>query len=64
MESYQGVIKTINGKTLVIATDEMGHKKQIPVNLKMRVPDGTGVFVGVKNGQYEIWGGKPNQKLN
>jgi hypothetical protein len=64
MESYEGVVKTINGKTMVIATSEMGNTKKIPVKLKVKVPDGTGVFVGVKNGQYEIWGGKPNQKLN
>ena len=64
MESYEGVVKTINGKTIVIATSEMGRTKQIPVNLKVTVPDGTKVFVGVKNGQTEIWGGKPNRKLN
>jgi ABC-type transporter MlaC component len=59
MESYQGVIKTINGKTVVIATSEMGNTKQIPVKLKMQVPDGTGVFVGMKNGLPEIWGKDP-----
>jgi hypothetical protein len=64
MESYEGVIKTINGKTVVIATSEMGNTKQIPVKLKVSVPDGTKVFVGMKNGQPEIWGGKPNRKLN
>jgi len=64
MQSYEGVVKTINGKTMVMATSEMGNTKQIPVQLKVNVPDGTKVFVGVKNGQYEIWGGKPNQKLN
>ena len=64
MESYEGVVKTINGKTIVIATSEMGNTKQIPVKLRVNVPDGTKVFVGVKNGKYEIWGGKPNQKLN
>jgi ABC-type transporter MlaC component len=63
-ESYEGVIKTINGKTIVIATSEMGNTKQIPVKLKVNVPDGTGVFVSMKNGQPEIWGGKPNRKLN
>ena len=64
MQSYEGVVKTINGKTMVMATSEMGNTKQIPVQLKVNVPDGTKVFVGVKNCQYEIWGGKPNQKLN
>jgi hypothetical protein len=64
MESYEGVIKTINGKTIVVATSEMGNVKHIPVKLRVKVPDGTGVFVGVKNGKYEIYGGKPNQKLN
>ena len=63
-ESYEGEIKTINGKTIVIATSEMGNTKKIPVKLKVKVADGTKVFVGVKNGQVEIWGGKPNQKLN
>ena len=64
MESYEGVIKTMNGKTIVIATSEMGNTKQIPVKLKVNVPDGTKVFVGIKNGQVEIWGGNPNRKLN
>ena len=64
MESYEGVIKTLNGKTIVIATSEMGNTKQIPVKLKVKVPDGTKVFVGIKGGQTEIWGGKPNRKLN
>jgi ABC-type transporter MlaC component len=64
MESYEGVIKIINGKTFVITTSEMGNKKQLPVKLKVNVPDGTGVFVSMKNGQMEIWGGKPNRKLN
>jgi hypothetical protein len=59
MESYEGVIKIINGKTVVIATSEMGRVKQIPVKLKIQVPNGTGVFVGIKNGQTEIWGKDP-----
>jgi hypothetical protein len=63
-EAYEGEIKTINGKTIVLATSEMGNTKQIPVKLKVKVADGTKVFVSMKNGQPEVWGGKPNQKLN
>lgn len=59
MESYEGEIKTINGKKVVVAKSEMSRVKQFPVKLKVNVPDGTGVFVAIKNGQPEIWGPNP-----
>jgi hypothetical protein len=59
MESYEGEIKTINGKKVVVAKSEMGRVKQFPVKLKLNVSDGTKVFVGIKNGQVEVWGSNP-----
>lgn len=45
IDASQGVIKTINGKTIVVTTGEMGTKGQYPISLKTKVPDGTEVFV-------------------
>ena len=65
MESYQGVIESItNGVAKVKATSENNRIKYYNIKLKVNVPVGTGVFVGIKNGQPEIYGGKPNRKLN
>ena len=65
MKSYEGKIVSItNGVAKVEATSQMNRKKYYNVKLKVDVPVGTGVFVGIKNGQPEIWGGKPNRKLN
>ncbi len=59
-ENYEGVIKTLNGKKVVIATSEMGNKKTFPLkNLKVNVSDGTPVFVEVVNGMVKIWGKNP-----
>ena len=59
-ENYEGVIKTLNGKKVVIATSEMGNKKTFPLNnLKVNVMDGTPVFVEIVNGQAKVWGKNP-----
>lgn len=63
-QDYEGVIKMVNGKTMVIATTEMGNTKKFSVTLKTKVADGIGVFVKTKNGKVEIYGGKPTRKLN
>lgn len=64
-ESYEGeIVKIDGGVAKVKATSEMGNVKYFTVKLKVNVPVGTKVFVGIKNGVPEIWGGKPNQKLN
>jgi hypothetical protein len=65
MESYEGeIVKVVNGVAKVKATSEMGNIKYFTVKLKVNVPVGTKVFVGIKNGLPEIYGGKSNQKLN
>lgn len=59
-ENYEGVIKTLNGRKVVIATSEMGNKKTFPLNnLKVNVADGTGVFVEIINGQAKVYGKNP-----
>ncbi len=69
-ESYEGIIKTVNGKKVVEATSEMGNKKLYPVSLKINVADGTPVYVEIQKGQPLVWGKDPknpkgeNIKLN
>ena len=59
-ENYEGVISTVNGKKMVIATSEMGTKKTFPLNnLKINVADNTPVFVQIINGQAKVWGPNP-----
>lgn len=68
-ESYEGEIVSItNGVAKVKATSEMGNVKYYNTKLKINVPVGTKVFVGIKNGQPEIYAevqkGQPNKKIN
>jgi hypothetical protein len=60
MESYEGVVKIQNGKTMVQVTGEMtGNKKTFPVSLKVKVNDGTPVSVEIKNNVVSVWGKDP-----
>jgi ABC-type transporter MlaC component len=61
VESYEGVIKVVNGKTVVVATSEMGNKKTYAITLKVSLPkpDGTPVYVEIQNGQAVVYGKDP-----
>lgn len=61
MESYEGeIVKVMNGVAKVKATSEMGNVKYYNVKLKVNVPVGTKVFVGIQNGMPQVWGPNPS----
>lgn len=68
-DSSQGEIKTMNGKTFVITTGEMGTKGQYPITLKTKIPDGTAVLVKKdKSGKILVYAqlkkGQPSVVIN
>jgi len=59
--SAEGMVKMINGKTMVVVTGEMtgGTETIGPFNFKYPIKNGQGVFVANENGTIVIYGPNP-----